>query len=40
MVFVLITSAKVVHKTKIHSTINNICSTILISHKLFPQIRD
>ena len=35
MLFVLITSAKVVHKTKKHSTINNMCSTILINHKLF-----
>ncbi|CUQ58288.1 Uncharacterised protein [Segatella copri] len=32
MLFVLITSAKVVQKTETHSTINNICSTILINH--------
>lgn len=32
MLFVLITSAKVVHKTKTHSTINNIYSSILINH--------
>lgn len=31
MLFVLITSAKVVHKTKIHYTINNIFSIILIN---------
>lgn len=31
MLFVLITSAKVVHKTKTHYTINNIFSIILIN---------
>ena len=31
MLFVLITSAKVVHKTKTHYTINNIFSLILIN---------
>ena len=31
MLFVLITSAKVVHKTKTHYTINNIYSIILIN---------
>lgn len=31
MLFVLITSAKVVHKTKTHYTINNIFSVILIN---------
>ena len=31
MLFVLITSAKVVHKTKTHCTINNIFSIILIN---------
>ena len=31
MLFVLITSAKVVHKTKTHYTINNIFSFILIN---------
>lgn len=38
MLFVLITSAKVVQKTETHSTINNICSTILINHQLFVHL--
>lgn len=38
MLFVLITSAKVVQKAKPHYTINNICSTILINHKLFVHL--
>ena len=38
MLFVLITSAKVVQKAKTHYTINNICSTILINHKLFVHL--
>lgn len=44
MLFVLITSAKVVHKTKTHYTINNIFSIILIkelivTHPTFQVMR-